>query len=235
MTKPEAQDEVARVRAAYARRTERGLDSRYQYWRPENLYIHQSRERTVLGLLKAAGLLPLSGREILDVGCGDGSQLESLKRYGAEEDRLHGIDLLETRVDAAKRRLTQADVRNADARSLPFAEGSFDLVLAFTLFSSVLDDRLRAQIAAEMLRVSRQDGLILVYDFWINPLNRDARSLSRASLRRLFQGHKVLFRATTLAPPLLRALVRLPGGWLACNLLEVIPFVKTHYVAAVRV
>jgi hypothetical protein len=44
----------------------------------------------------------------------------------------------------------------------------------------------------------------------------------------------VQFRATTLAPPIVRLLAPLPGGWVACTLTEVIPFLKTHFLAAIR-
>ena len=53
-------DEARRVKDAYARRAERGLDSRYEYWEPANLFIYQARERALLAFLREAGLLPLT-------------------------------------------------------------------------------------------------------------------------------------------------------------------------------
>lgn len=220
---------------AYARRAALGLEARYDYWQPANLFIYQSRERALLGLLTAAGALPLAGRRVLDVGCGDGSLLRDLLRYGARAEELHGIDLLPERVASARRKTPGAEVALGDAQALPYPDAAFDLVLGFTLLSSVVDAGARRRVAAEMARVTKPGGLIVVYDFWTNPTNRDARPLRRAELRRLFAGKHIDFRGVTLAPPLSRALLRLPGGWLACTALEVLPFLRTHYLAAVRV
>ncbi|HLF72384.1 MAG TPA: class I SAM-dependent methyltransferase [Dehalococcoidia bacterium] len=227
--------ETERVRAAYARRAELGLDARYDYWTPANLYIYQQRERALLDLLRRNRLLPLTGRSVLDAGCGDGAVLRDLLRYGAAEAGLHGIDLLPDRVDSARERLPRARIDVGDAQRLDYPDASVDLVLAFTLLSSLLDAAARRRVCDEMARVTKPGGLVLVYDFWTNPMNRDARPLRRAELRGLFPGKRIEFRAATLAPPIVRALVRLPGGRLACSALEVIPFVQTHYLAAIHV
>jgi len=227
--------EADRLRAAYARRDRLGLDARYDYWQPANLFIYQDRERAVLGLLGAAGFLPLTGRRVLDAGCGDGSVLLDMQRYGASPDDLHGIDLLPDRVESARARLPGAHMEAGDARTLPYDDASFDLTLGFTLLSSVVEPVARRAIASELARVTRPGGLIILYDFWTNPTNRDVRPLRRAEVRDFFPRRPIDFRSTTLAPPLTRALFHLPGGRVACNLLHVLPFLRTHFVAAVRI
>lgn len=228
-------DEAQRVKDAYARRAELGLDSRYEYWEPANLFIYQARERALLALLREAGLLPLAGRRVLDVGCGDGAMLREMLRYGALAPDLSGIDLLPERVERARELTHGAQIEVGDARELAFEDASQDLVLGFTLLSSVVDPAARRKVASEMARMTKRGGVVLIYDFWTNPTNRDVRPLRRAELRSLFSGYKVSFRGTTLAPPLLRALIRLPGGWFASSVLEMLPFLRTHYVAAVHI
>lgn len=228
-------DEAARVRAAYARRERLGLDTRYDYWRPANLFIYQARERAVLELLRKANMLPLEGRRILDVGCGDGAVLRDMLRYGAAAGDLHGVDLIAERVERALELTPGARIEVADAQSLNYADGSFDLVLGFTLLSSVVEAEARARVTNEMRRVTRKEGgIVLLYDFWTNPFNRDVRPLRREEIRTLFPAQRIDFKSTTLAPPLLRLLAGLPGGWFACSLLDMLPFLRTHYVAAIH-
>jgi ubiquinone/menaquinone biosynthesis C-methylase UbiE len=223
------------VRAAYARRAELGLDARYEYWQPANLFIYQARERAMLSLLRKADLLPLTGRKVLDVGCGDGAVLRDLLRYDANERDLHGLDLLPERIERARALLPEATIEAGDAQKLAFEDETFDLALGFTLLSSVMDPQARKAVAGEMRRVTKRGGVVLIYDFRLNPLNRDVRSLKSSELRELFAGSNVEFRSTTLAPPLLRLLIKAPGGWFASSALDMLPFLRTHYVAAVHV
>jgi hypothetical protein len=76
--------------------------------------------------------------------------------------------------------------------------------------------------------------VLIIYDFWVNPRNPDVRPLRHAEVRRLFRGCTFHWRRVTLAPPLLRLLAPVPGGWLACYLLEKLPFLCTHFLVAVR-
>jgi ubiquinone/menaquinone biosynthesis C-methylase UbiE len=221
--------EPRRVGAAYARRREKGLDSRYSHADPANLYLYQQRERALLESLARHGLLPLTHRRILDVGCGDGSLLRDLTRYGARPENLAGADLLSWRLTAGDS--AGAVLAAADARRLPFADAGFDLVLAFTLLSSVVEAESRRLAASEMVRVLRPGGLALVYDFWLNPTNPDVRPVRLAEMRRLFAGCRVEARRLTLAPPLLRLVA--PRSWLACYLLEKVPFLQTHHLSAI--
>jgi SAM-dependent methyltransferase len=225
--------EAERIRAAYARREERGLEGRYSYWEPANLYLYQGRERALVSLLAGAGLLPMTNLRVLDVGCGEGAVLRDLLRLGARPDNLVGVDLLASRL--ARARALNADMAFsvADAAGLPFPNASFELLLAFTILSSIVDVEARGAAASEILRVLRPGGAVIIYDFWVNPRNPDVRPLSRAEVRRLFPGCTFNWRRVTLAPPLLRLLASVPGGWIACYLLEKLPFLCTHFLVAV--
>jgi SAM-dependent methyltransferase len=226
--------EAERIRRAYGRRAERGLDSRYEYRLPANLFTYQSRERELVYLLDGASLLPLGDRKVLDAGCGDGGVLRDLVRLGSNPACLTGVDLLPGRVEQARELTPGARFEVADAQMLPFGDGEFGLVLGFTLLSSVTDAAARRRVASEMARVCGAHGAIVLYDFWINPFNRDARPLRRDEVRALFAGWEASFRSVTLAMPLARALAPLPGGRLACTLLEMIPFLRTHFLVALR-
>jgi len=226
--------EAERIRAAYARREEQGLEGRYSYWEPANLYLYQGRERALVSLLADAGLLPMTNLRVLDVGCGEGAVLRDLLRFGARPENMVGVDLLVSRLARARALNAGMAFSVADAADLPYPDASFDLLLAFTLLSSIVDVEVRGAASSEMLRVLRPGGVLIIYDFWVNPRNPDVRPLRRAEVRRLFPGCAFNWRRVTLAPPLLRLLARsAPGGWLACYLLEKLPFLCTHFLVTI--
>jgi Methyltransferase domain len=89
---------------------------------------------------------------------------------------------------------------------LPFDDESFDVLLAFTVFSSILDPALKVAISAQMQRVLRPAGVILWHDLRVNnPRNRDVRGISRNELMRMFSASRITLEPVTLAPPISRA------------------------------
>ncbi len=226
-------DDLARLRREYADRERRfaGSDT-YSLFNPGHLYMLQARERAVLQLLRRHGFADLRDRRVLELGCGRGGVLLEHLRYGAAPSRLHGTDLLPDRVAEARKLLPHLPLTCSDGRNLPYADGSFDLVLQYTVFSSALDDDVKAALAREMLRVLRPDGLIVWYDFWLNPTNRQTRGIRPAEIRRLFPDCQHEFHRVTVAPPIARRLA--PRSWLACHLIESLRLLNTHYVAGTR-
>src|SRR5437867_8424866 len=194
--------EEQRIRDAYARR-QKG-DPRYAWSSLGHVFNMQERERHVLRLLTRAGMMPLAGKAILEVGCGSGCWLRDFVKWGALPDDVYGIDLLPDRVVEARRSVPPA-VRVAchNAAVLPFAAETFDLVLQATMFSSVIHAGTKERIAVEMLRVLKPGGLIMWYDFCLkNPHNPDVRAVRRAEIRALFPRCRIDLRHTTLARPL---------------------------------
>jgi ubiquinone/menaquinone biosynthesis C-methylase UbiE len=118
-------------------------------------------------------------------------------------------------------RLREARTRNpglalilGDGTALPLPGHSVDLAVSFTVFSSVLDDDVRAAIAAELARVVRPGGRLLWYDLRrANPVNRQVRPVDRKDLRALFPGWTGDAATTTLLPPLARRLGRRADRW----------------------
>jgi ubiquinone/menaquinone biosynthesis C-methylase UbiE len=101
------------------------------------------------------------GRRVLDVGCGTGAHLALYEDGGA---MVAGVDHSEGMLARARRRLGRgATLFPADAAALPFADASFDLVIAMTLLHE-LDSQSRSAVLAEMRRVAARDGRLLVID-----------------------------------------------------------------------
>ena len=199
---------------------------------PGDLYIHQQRQRGVLTLLRSERVFPFSGKRVLEVGCGSGKLLREFLWFGAPHETLFGVELSDKRLKEAQAFVPHLSLINADGQSLPFDDDCFDLVIQFTTFSSVLDDDVRRRIAAEMRRVLRPNGLLLWYDFWLNPINPQTRGISPDEIRDLFPGSRYSFRRMTLAPPVARLLA--PHSWLTCYLLESLRVFNTHYLAVIR-
>jgi len=93
-------------------------------------------------------------RRILDVGCGTGTMLTYLASYG----KAQGVDIDEEAIGYCRERgLT--DVRLGSAETLPFEDGSFDLVTALDVVEHLDDD---AAALREIHRVLRPGGKLLM-------------------------------------------------------------------------
>jgi len=101
---------------------------------------------------------------LLDVACGTGGFLRAVKDNYPRLP-VTGVDLSPDYLKEARRRLagsTGVDLHEANAESLPFADGVFDVVTCLYLFHE-LPPAVRRTVAGEMARVLREGGrLILV-------------------------------------------------------------------------
>jgi SAM-dependent methyltransferase len=194
-----------------------------------NRAIFTERNRRIQLMLGRFHYLPLAGRRILDVGCGYGHVLAEFLAWGAEPADLYGVDLNGDRIEHAKEQYPALHFNQANAASLDLASGLFDLVLLFTVFSSILDREMQSQVASEAARVLRTGGAIVWYDFrYDNPSNPNVRGLRRHDVQRLFPGFQLSLQTITLLPPLARRLGRYTRVLYA--LMSRLPFLRTHYV-----
>jgi len=200
--------ELERIRRAYARRARDHHAERYSQSERSNALRMDEVKRLVARALTRDGATPVANCRILDVGCGEGQWLHFLAGIGAQAENLTGIDLLPERVEMTRMRCSPLiNLKCGDASRLPFEDERFDVLLAFTVFSSILNPALKVAVAAEMQRVLRSAGVILWHDLRVNnPRNRDVRGISRNELMRLFSSWRVTLVPTTLAPPISRVL-----------------------------
>lgn len=197
-------------------------------------YLLTSRDRALTQMLQVFMMRAgrsLADLRILDVGCGTGGVLRSLVSWGAQPQNLAGVDVLEERIQLAQRLSPNICFSVADARELPFANDSWDMVILFTVISSVPNPSIQSQIALESLRVLKPQGAVLWYNFWINPTNPDTVGITLNRIRELFPGCRLYLKRTTLIPPLARRLARI--SWSLCWLLESLPFLRTHYMGLI--
>lgn len=226
-------DDLDRLRMEYEQREHRLEHSeRYALSNAPHLFSIQSRQRALFSLLKKCNIPSLSGLSILEIGCGDGAVLNEYIYLGASPNLLQGTDLLLRRSFHAAIYSPLSLITCADGQHLPYPPISFNLVLQYTVFSSILDPSVRHHIAAEMLRVLKPGGIIIWYDYWLNPTNPQTRGVRPAEVRKLFPGCTFIFTRITLAPPITRLLAG--RSWWFCHLLEALKVFNTHYLVAIR-
>ncbi len=96
---------------------------------------------------------PAPGLRLLDVGCGTGHWSAF---FGVRGFKVTGVDIAPEMVAVArKRRIADAAFRLADAHSLPFADGQFDVTAAITTLECVRDAE---AVVQEMVRCTRRPG-----------------------------------------------------------------------------
>ncbi len=225
------ESEETRMRSVYAKR--QGV-FRYSWFNHAHVFRVQELERDILAVLRAAHFEHLQDKRILEIGCGQGQWLNQLVKWGARPENVVGIDVLENRVSQARQLCPQGvQVHCGNATRLPFNNASFDLVVQFTVFSSILDIAVKEMVAREMLRVLKDGGLILWYDFFLNnPSNPDVRGIRKHEITHLFSGCHIDFHRVSLAPPLCRVIA--PYSWLGCYALERLRMFNAFYLGLIR-
>lgn len=122
------------------------------------------------------------GEHLLDIACGPGLLLKAAVERGV---RASGIDLARAAVDLARRFVPEADVRQGNAETLPFADDTFDCVTCIGSLERFLD---RSRALREMRRVARPGARLCL-------MVRNADTLSwrlwrRALGRQNLRGHQ---------------------------------------------
>lgn len=97
-------------------------------------------------------LAPLSGRLVLDIGCGKGKLASRLRAAGAE---WHGLD------PCAPEGVDMID--RAPAEAMPYADGSFDAAICVNALHHVAMPEM-ARALSEAARVLRGDGRLVVIE-----------------------------------------------------------------------
>jgi 2-polyprenyl-3-methyl-5-hydroxy-6-metoxy-1,4-benzoquinol methylase len=133
------------------------LPADYADWRQSTLGKTTERVEQDL-VLSLAG--SVSGKRVLDVGCGDGAYALSAAERGAQ---VVGVDTSRRMLDAARERAAskglEIDLREGDVQRLPIDDASFDIVLAVTVLCIVND---ATEATREMARVLSPGGRLVI-------------------------------------------------------------------------
>jgi ubiquinone/menaquinone biosynthesis C-methylase UbiE len=154
---------------------------------------------------------------ILDCGCGTGANVEMLSGFG----QAFGFDLSPVGLKIG-RQARRAHLTRATVTAVPFPDNAFDLVTSFDVLYSLDEPDERAAVA-EMFRLARPGGYLLINVAAMNVLrgdhsvlSREVRRYNRKTLRELVAGAgftivRLTYTNVSLFLPL--AAVRLAQRW----------------------
>ena len=128
-----------------------------------------------------------SGETVLDVGCGTGDLTLLAKQRVGTAGRVCGIDAGPEMIGVARRKAAKArleiDFRVEPIEALTFPDQSFDVVLS-SLMMHHLPDELKPHALAEIRRVLKPGGRVLIADF-----KRPTDHVGQGLLGLLMHGH----------------------------------------------
>lgn len=165
-----------------------------------------------------------AGQQLLEVGCGIGTDLVRFARGGA---RVTGVDLAETAIDLARRNfalhgLAADDLRVANGEALPYANDHFDAVYGHGVLQYTAHAPAMIRECHRVLKPGGT-GIFMVYNrvSWLNALSKvmkvaleheDAPVLKKYSIAE-FRSLLSPFRDVRIVPERFPVKSRLHKGW----------------------
>lgn len=107
-----------------------------------------------------------AGKKVLDVGAGTGLLAERLSDTGFE---VMALDPFPQMLAQLRQRRPEIATVEASGHAIPIPDNAFDLVYSVAVMHHISEPALVRQTLAEMVRVTRPGGHILIWDH--NPLN----------------------------------------------------------------
>jgi glycosyltransferase involved in cell wall biosynthesis/SAM-dependent methyltransferase len=150
-----------------------------EYWSREAAPVARAAGKTLLGAQIAAQCGP---GPVLDLGCGDGALTEELARRGCD---VIGLDASQRAISVAQRRLPGKFVV-ADMCRSPFADGSFDTVIAVESAEWLGEEDVPI-LMAELFRLARKRACL-----WITAGGAAGKPPARTLRSRLWWEQRLL-------------------------------------------
>lgn len=99
--------------------------------------------------------IPLKGKHVLDLGCGDGYDLSQIRLKGAH---IFGIDSSEEMIKLAQQKNPEGTIKVGSFEKIPFQDHSFDVVISKWAFQTSADID---PIYREIARVMKPNGELI--------------------------------------------------------------------------
>jgi SAM-dependent methyltransferase len=210
------------------------FNNRYKLLNPWIYKGEQEKERAFIKWILKCSILPVENVKLLEIGCGSGGNLLQFLRLGFSPENLEANELIEERYNKARRILPEIlKIIPGNALDLIFEENKFDIVFQSMVFSSILDENIKIQLANKMWTWVKTGGGILWYDFvYNNPLNKDVAGIPYHKVKEYFPHGKIKKWKITLAPPLSRILTKIHPS--LYNFFNITPVFRTHILCWIQ-
>jgi SAM-dependent methyltransferase len=225
-------NEIQNIKNRYQKRD--SISWKYNLIEPWIYKSEQGKETGLIKWIKTCSILPLKDKTLLEIGCGNGGNLLQFIRLGFLPENLTGNELLKARfLDARNKLPEKLKIIQGNALNLELGENRFNIVFQSMVFSSILDEKFKVELAKKMWGWVRKGGGILWYDFtYNNPWNKDVMGIPFNKVREYFPEGSIKKWKITLAPPLSRVVTIIhPSLYDALNLF---PFLRTHILCWIQ-
>ena len=224
--------EIEEIKRRYETREKKSW--RYNIVDPWMFKSEQEKEIAIIKWIKTCSILPLEEIKLLEIGCGNGGNLLQFLRLGFSPENLIGNELLEERFIASRNKLPEKlKLIQGNALDLNFETLQFNVVFQSMVFSSILDEKFKLQLAKTMWGWVKEGGGILWYDFiYNNPWNKDVKGISYNKVKEYFPKGSNKKWKITLAPPLSRVVTKIHPSFY--NILNLFPFLRTHILCWIQ-
>ena len=117
----------------------------------------------------------LSGKNVLDMGCGYGTTTSRISTFGYN---CIGIDYDPSAIETSKKRFPNCNFQFANAEALPFEDGYFDVIILRDALHHFYGEANFEKVKSEILRVSKKKSRIIFFDPNINFILNTMRKIS---------------------------------------------------------
>jgi len=138
-------------------------------------------------------LASLSGKVVLEIGCGNGRWLSRGSRTGLE---MIGLDLSVKMLHLARNQFPnrQFELVNAEGSHIPLRNGVVDCVLSVTALQHVIAQDRLVKTISEFRRSLRPDGSVILLETAINEHGREHTTQDYATVARSLKSWRSMFR-----------------------------------------